>query len=183
MVHVSLGLREGSSRELKDILRLHSFWQWTHFSTIWVSWCYHLLIFLSIWMIFLKFYIFLITHKVGQLLICFLVKVAQSCLTPCDPMDIHGILQARILDWVAFPFSRGSSQPRDQTQVSHIAGRFFTSWATKEAQTPWNYMPNIQPSVHIQLPGERIIIFSKNVYDLQERLRTATHRSLMETII
>ena len=42
---------------------------------------------------------------------------------------IHGILQARILEWVAFPFSRGSSQPRDQTQVSHIAGRFFTSWA------------------------------------------------------
>ena len=46
---------------------------------------------------------------------------------------IHGILQARILEWVAFPFSRGSSQPRDQTQVSHIAGGFFTSWATREA--------------------------------------------------
>ena len=39
---------------------------------------------------------------------------------------VHGILQARILEWVAFPFSRGSSQPRDQTQVSQIAGRFFT---------------------------------------------------------
>ena len=46
---------------------------------------------------------------------------------------VHGILQARIQEWVAIPFSRGSSQPRDQTQVSHIAGRFFTSWATKEA--------------------------------------------------
>ena len=46
---------------------------------------------------------------------------------------VHGILQARILEWVAFPFSRGSSQPRDQTQVSHIAGRSFTSWATREA--------------------------------------------------
>ena len=46
---------------------------------------------------------------------------------------VHGILQARILEWVAFPFSRGSSQPRDQTQVSRIAGRFFTSWATREA--------------------------------------------------
>ena len=43
---------------------------------------------------------------------------------------VHGILKARILEWVAFPFSRGSSQPRDQTQVSCIAGRFFTSWAT-----------------------------------------------------
>ena len=46
---------------------------------------------------------------------------------------VHGILQARILEWVAFPFFRGSSQPRDQTQVSHISGRFFTSWATGKA--------------------------------------------------
>ena len=51
---------------------------------------------------------------------------------------VHGILQARILAWVAFPFSRGSSQPRDQTQVSHMAGRFFISWATKEAQEYWS---------------------------------------------
>ena len=57
------------------------------------------------------------------------VKVAQSCPTLCDPMDyiVHGILQARILEWVAFPFSRGSSQPRDQTHVSRIAGGFSTS--------------------------------------------------------
>ena len=56
-------------------------------------------------------------------------KVSQSCLTLCDPKDYtaHGILQARILEWVAFPFSRESSQPRDRTQVSHIAGEFFTS--------------------------------------------------------
>ena len=45
----------------------------------------------------------------------------------------HGILQARILRWVAFPFSRGSSQPRNRTQVSHITGGFFASWAIKEA--------------------------------------------------
>ena len=57
----------------------------------------------------------------------------------CDPMDcnppgssIHGILQARILEWVAIPFSRGSSWPRDQTRVSCIAGRFFTVWTTRE---------------------------------------------------
>ena len=57
------------------------------------------------------------------------VKVTQSCPTLCDAIDytVHGILQARILEWVAFPFSRGSSQPRDQTQVSHIAGGFFIS--------------------------------------------------------
>ena len=66
------------------------------------------------------------------------VKVTQLCLTLCDPMDstVHGILQVRILEWVAFPFSRGSSQPRDWTQVSQIAGKFFNSWATKEAQEP-----------------------------------------------
>ena len=55
------------------------------------------------------------------------VKVTHLCLTLCDPMDsiVYGILQARILEWVAFPFSRGSSQPRGQTQVSRIAGGFF----------------------------------------------------------
>ena len=55
------------------------------------------------------------------------VKVIQLCLILCDPMDytVHGILQSRILEWVVFPFSRGPSQPRDQTKVSHIAGRFF----------------------------------------------------------
>ena len=61
------------------------------------------------------------------------VKVTQSCLTLCDPMDcsvagssVHGIFQSRILEWVAVAFSKGSSQPRDQTQVSCISGRFFT---------------------------------------------------------
>ena len=47
--------------------------------------------------------------------------------------SVHGILQAIILEWVAIPSSRGSSQPRDQTEISHIAGGFFTSWATREA--------------------------------------------------
>ena len=66
-------------------------------------------------------------------------EVAQSCPTPCDPMDcnlpgssICGILQARILEWVAISFSRRSSQPRDQTQVSCITGRRFTIWATRD---------------------------------------------------
>ena len=53
---------------------------------------------------------------------------------PSDPMDyrVHGILQASILEWVAFPFSRGSSQPRDRTQVSRTAGGFFTTWAIRD---------------------------------------------------
>ena len=61
--------------------------------------------------------------------VCMYVKVVQSCLNLCDPMDytVHGILQARILEWIAFPFSRVSSQPRDQTQVFLIADGFFAS--------------------------------------------------------
>ena len=71
-------------------------------------------------------------------LVC--VLVVQLCLTLCDPMDcsspgssVHGILQARMLEWVAIPSSRGSSQPREWTWVSHIAGGFFTIWATGRA--------------------------------------------------
>ena len=68
------------------------------------------------------------------------VLVTHSCLTLCDPMDcsppgfsVHEICQARILEWVAISSFRGSSRPRDQTQVSGIAGEFFTVWATREA--------------------------------------------------
>ena len=68
------------------------------------------------------------------------VLVAQSYPTLCDPMywrppgsSVHGILQTRILEWVAIFFSRGSSWSKDQTQVSCVAGGFFTIWATREA--------------------------------------------------
>ena len=61
------------------------------------------------------------------------VKVAQSCPTPCNSLDcsppgssIHEVFQARIVEWVVISYFRGSSSPRDQTQVSGIAGRFFT---------------------------------------------------------
>ena len=60
----------------------------------------------------------------------------MDCNPPGSP--VHGILQAIILEWVAVPFSRGYPQPRDQTQVSYIAGRFFTILATKEAQEYWS---------------------------------------------
>ena len=79
-------------------------------------------------------------HEV-KLSTCWMSKwviVSQLCPTLCDPMDyslpgssVRGILQARILEWVTIDFSRGSSQPRDQTWVSHVAGRFFTIWATR----------------------------------------------------
>ena len=81
------------------------------------------------------------------------VLVAQSCLTLCDPMDcslpgssVHRI-EARILEWVAIPFSRGSSWPRDRSQVSCIAGRFFTIWTIREAHI----------SLHICTNSENIL--------------------------
>ena len=82
-------------------------------------------------------------HLLSKVLIMWLnvkVKVTQSCPTHCYPMEdiVLGILQARVLEWVAFPFSRGSSQPRDWTQVYHIAGGLFTHWATREAQEYWS---------------------------------------------
>ena len=70
----------------------------------------------------------------------------QSCPTLCNPIDYnlegssaHGILQARILEWVAIPFSRGSSQPRDRTLDSCISGRFFTARVTREAPLPFYF--------------------------------------------
>ena len=72
------------------------------------------------------------------------VLVAQLCPTLCDPADcspsvscVHGILQARIVEWIAIPFSRGSSQPRDRTLVSCIAGKLFTIWAMGKTYHYW----------------------------------------------
>ena len=69
---------------------------------------------------------------------------------------VHGILQARILEWVAFPFSRGSLQPRDRTQVSRIAGSFLTSWATREALPLWtkhnNWLNLLSDLKHLKRP-------------------------------
>ena len=80
------------------------------------------------------------SHVVEAFTLPYLKLLTQSCPTLCYPMDcsppgssVHRILQARILEWVAISFSRGSSRPRDQTQVSHIAGRCFNFWATREA--------------------------------------------------
>ena len=73
--------------------------------------------------------------------------VAQSCLTLCNSMDcnppgssVHGILQARTLEWVAMPSSRGSSLHRNRTWFSHIAGGFFTVWTTREAYYVFPYI-------------------------------------------
>ena len=72
-----------------------------------------------------------------------------------SPWIVHGILQARILEWGAFPFSRGSSQPRDWTQVSCIAGRFFTSWASRETREDWSGWP-IPSAADLPDPGIKL---------------------------
>ena len=95
----------------------------------------------------------------------------QSCLTHCDPMvyTVHGILLARILGWVAFPFAKGSSQPRDRTQVSRSAGGFFTSWATSEAQEYWSGLPIPSP-VDLSDPGVELGSHSLQVDSLPTEL-------------
>ena len=77
--------------------------------------------------------------------VCVCVFVTQSCLTLWDPTDcnppgssVYGILLAKILEWVAIPFSKGSSRPRDWTWVSCTPGGFLTVWATREAHILWN---------------------------------------------
>ena len=93
---------------------------------------------------------FICAPEFSILLLIFSFACAQSLsgLTLCNPMDQSlqaplsmGILQARILVWVALPSSRGSSWPRDQTQVSRFAGGFFTVWVTREGQEYWNVWP------------------------------------------
>ena len=90
------------------------------------------------------------------------VYVAQSCLTLCDPMDcsppgssVHGILQARILGWVAISLSRGSSQPSNQTQVSCTAGRFFTVWAIRETPVVFWHVQKPSSSIFRLFQGPR----------------------------
>ena len=92
------------------------------------------------------------------------VLVAQLYLSIYNPMDcsppgssVHGILQVRILEWVAVPFSRGSSWPRDWTRISHIAARFLTIWATREA-------PEIVE--HLKINGAMTYGIFKNIQSL-----------------
>ena len=101
------------------------------------------------------------------------LKVLVSQSTLWDPMNcrppgssVHGILQARTLEWVVIPFSGGSSQPRDWTQVSCIEGRFFTIWAIKEAQLwkrsvsnfwlPWNHYWDMENCLLAKICGPRV---------------------------
>ena len=129
------------------------------------------------------------------------VLVAQLWPTLCNTMDcslsassVHGIFQARILEWIAIPFSRGSSQPRNRTQVSCIASRFFTVWATGEWNVAW-FLGGIKmclfhfctPIYSTRLGSELHSYFSKWVSWVSNEcafilLRTLMH-NVMEKII
>ena len=92
---------------------------------------------------------------------CCCCLVAKSCPTVCNPMDcsppgssIHGISQTRILEWIVISFSRGSFQSRDWTQVSCIAGRFFTSWATE--WSPASFYCIVNQIISLEQIGKRV---------------------------
>ena len=112
------------------------------------------------------------------------VRVTRSCLTLCNPMNytVHGILQARMLEWVAIPFSRGSSQPRDRTQVSRIASRFFASRATT---LPPNQMTKTEMMelYHLRLQGVLLILHEAERHpEKLDEDHTAHERSAMERL-
>ena len=101
--------------------------------------------YICIWMYMYTLIIYILIHLY---IYEWVNEVAQSCPTLCDPMacslqgsSVHGIFQERVLEWVAISFSRGSSRPRDWTQVSRIAGRCFTVWATREVPKIFLWAP------------------------------------------
>ena len=102
---------------------------------------------------------FTLSYFCAQLLSCVQLFVTLWTAAPQAPLSLE-ILEARMLERVAVPSSRGSSQPRDQTQVSHIASGFFTSWVTREAQEYWSGWPipspGELPSPGIK-PGSRVL--------------------------
>ena len=119
------------------------------------------------------------TGKRGILQSEWVSEFAQLCLTLCDPRNcsslqgssIHGIYQARILEWVAISFSRRSSRPRDWTQVSHIAGRHFTVWATREVLQSMGMQivgPDWGTEVNWTHNRESRIMVLKNLFTMQQ---------------
>ena len=112
-------------------------------------------------------------------------SVSHSIVSDCDPMDcspsgssVHEILQARILEWVANPFSRGSFRPRDWTQVARNTGRFFTVWATREAQKVLeldNYFKTAILSMHMSI-RENLIMINKKINFLRHVIKTIRNK-------
>ena len=110
-----------------------------------------------------------LNSSLSSLFFFFIVSENHSVVsTLCDPMDciVRGIFQARVLEWVAFPFSSGLSQPRNQTQVSCIAGGFFTNWAMREALfiVDWVQLQRITLILRVKLKNKsHICCFRKNL--------------------
>ena len=111
---------------------------------------------ISLWDPAFSYFVYICTSEIAwSYSSSVLCLVAQSCLTLCDPIDCiacqvppsMGILQARMLDWVAMPSSRGPSQSRGWTQVSCIASGFFTIWASRKAQEYWSGSVQFRHSV------------------------------------
>ena len=96
----------------------------------------------SFWIIYIQSCIIFEKYYHGTSNIIYLNQSeSESCSVVSNslqPHTVHAILQARTLGWEASPFSRGSSQPRDRTHVSHSAGKFFTSWAIREVEEYWS---------------------------------------------
>ena len=98
----------------------------------------------------------------GPPCVCVSCSVLSDSLWPhgLKGSSVHEILQARILDWVAIPFSRGSSQPKDRTQVSCITGRFFTIWATRDCPPYWWYHFRLPPAAISDAPHSHQYLMS-----------------------
>ena len=88
------------------------------------------------------------------------VKLVQSCPTLCDPMGytVHGFLHARILEWVAVSFPRGSSQPKDRTQVSSIVGGFLTSLATRRPYAKFLSLFYLNYQILLQAKKKKVLV-------------------------
>ena len=98
-------------------------------------------------------------------------EVAQSCSTLCDPMDYTPqapLSMGRIREWVAISFSRGSSQPKDRTQVSHITGRLFTLCAIRKAQGRWE--GGSKGRVHVYTYGWFLLMYGRNQHNIVKQL-------------
>ena len=104
-------------------------------------------------------------------------KVSQSCLTLCDPMDlVHATLQARILEWVAYPFSRGSSQPRNRTGVFCIADEFFTNWTMRKVDSLWLGLLPVSPVVASGHKKQRLTDAGGKCTEIGRRETVKDHR-------
>ena len=134
---------EGGIKQLEFVLYFHVALLFIAFYIVCVCVC----VLIRIWLTSLQHTLLQVLagvdggFKSSSLCVCESCSVVSDSATPWSMVyTVHGILQARILEWAAFPFSKGSSQPRDWTLVSRIAGGFFPNWAIREV---WKFFANI----------------------------------------